>query len=260
VTWTSYPTILRNKDAVVGRLLRNKKARWIPKQSTLERALGEYIDVKLDKLSIKEPLIIFGGLELPKGVRIGARTYFGQGVEITETVINAPTFIEDGAQIEYSRFQDRQRHNYIGPNAKVSNVEELRGCFISGGPKSSDGREKTYVHADSINNVIIGAYAGMSDGTTVFNHPLEGEQNCMVDWHACESVVLPDTEEYRKLPILLGLRSKVGPACQLNGGSVVEAGAVVPRMFQLDGIFLEGTRVDKYFPTRRYKPIETVHV
>ena len=114
-------------------------------------------------------------------------------------------------------------------------------------PVREEGRARTYIHADSINNCVIGAYAGISDGTDVFNHPQDGDPSVIIDPEAMEPTVV----EAKKLPILIGLEAVVGAQCLLNSGSVIGAGARVPNRSVVEGlVYLDESGNQHYVDAR----------
>lgn len=220
VTFEDYHKILDNRDNLVKDILEKNEARVI--QSTDD--FLAYVESDGRKLIAKEPLFVAYEVSVPDHrVATKAPFYLGEGASIADSIIYSPCYVGDGAEVQHSRIVS-DRFSYIGDNAKVSHLEELRGCFISGGPLRDEGREKTYMHARSLNNTIVGAYSGISVGTDVYNHPLMGEKALKFD---PETRNLIESDE-RKLPILVGLEASIGAHCLINSGAVVRAGARVP--------------------------------
>ena len=249
VDYENYYDILRNMNAGIhvninamdfigGAYVLNNPEKPVTKDRPEKEDINEYIDVKDDSIVIKEPCVIYGGTELPRGVFVGEKSYFEKGVSLTDTVINAPTYFAENAKVEHTRFpaSSTARANYVGENAVVSEVDSVRGCFISGGPLKEEGRKQTYIHADSINNMIIGAYAGMADGTDTFNHPLPGEEFAIIDPETQEKHEFPLITHFKKLPTFIGLEAVVGPQCLINGGSIIGADVIIPRKTNIDGM------------------------
>lgn len=240
ITIDNYADILKNRDNVIKGLL--KKAAKTTDVQKFDKKIS--IDQLIKDSSVKivnecelvtqKPILLSGGFHYPElGISIGAYPVFlGKNVSLTQTSIYAPTYLFNGVVVEHSSFQSKKRYNLIGPNARISNVGEIRGCFISGGLIRSKGRERTYIHADSINNVIAGNYSGISDGTDVYNHPVEGNSK-LVD---ILSGAIFQTNS-RKLPILIGIEATVGAQCLLNSGSIIGAGCVVPNRTEVDGAY-----------------------
>ena len=201
-------------------------------------------------LTVVKPFRALEGFYLPEfGINItrDVSVYFGKGVKLFDVIIRAPTYISEGAEIEHARFQSAGRYNFVGENAKLSNAAEVRGCFISGGPLKQEGRPRTYIHANSINNTILGAYSGIAVGTNVWNHPKRREVYLMVDPETGKGVEFPNHVKYRKLPIFIGTGTTIGPHCLIDCGSIIGANLETDRLEHVCGL---RTSEKKYEPMR----------
>lgn len=249
VEWPDMRKVLENRDALIAAWIEEKDA----KLSDITDDLTDSVEEIGDRgIKTKEPLMIWG-LQIPKfGIHFGgSKVYLGANVFLSQTVIHAPTYIDDGAVVEFTNIQSPSRHTYIGPNAKLSGVAKVRGCFLSGGPIKETGRERTHMSARSLNNCIVGAYVGTSTGTEVKNHPETGQRVVMVDpedvetryrvWQS-EQIWGETRGVEMKYPIFLGVEAEVGDCCSLHGGSVIGADTVVPGGSRIEGLaYLSGS-------------------
>ena len=241
VSFENIQEVLENRDRLIAGLIDDVVVRTFDDRKTVENNWEKYMEFTDDGfLTVIKPFRALEGFYLPEfGINITSdvSVYLGQGAKLFDVIIRAPSYISNGAILEHSKIQSAGRYSFIGENAKVSNVGELRGCFISGGPSKEGGRPRTYVHADSLNNVIMAAYTGVSDGTDTWNHPHRSEAFVMVDPETKKVHKFNPAEvKYRKLPIFIGLYASIGPQCLLNNGSIIGANIEVDRQANVDGM------------------------
>ena len=268
----NYPQVLVQKDEVLKEILdqslSNEANKELPQPLNGKYFFGEKSsfykgvvtineDIFVEEVNIPEhgiqifaPTFIRKGTRL-KSVKIYNRTLLGLETKLNNVVIDAPTIIQANAHLEYSKIQDSDRHNFIGKNAKISNVDEFRGSFVSGGPLRPEGRARTYIHSNSLNNAIMGAYSGISDGTDFYNHPISGEDNILIHPKTRDKINFGKDPDYRKLPILVGLYAVIGPQCLVNSGSILGAGVVTGRQENIDGLIKFVNEVQRSYPVRK---------
>jgi len=254
VSFDNYQEILFKRDMLVDNLLNESNAREI----TSEKGLRDSISIEEGKkIVVEESLLILGGLHFPdQMVHIGKfPVHLGEGTSLSDVAIHTESYIGRGVKLEHSKFQSDNRCNFVGDNTVISNVSEIRGCFISGGPLRKEGRKQIYMHARSINNLIVGAYSGMSVGFDVFNHTLGDDASAVIDPETLKPYEFPREDQYRKLPVLIGVGAVVGACSLLNSGSIIGANTVVPNRSEVDGlVYLEEDKV-KYIPARERKKL-----
>lgn len=268
----NYPQILVQKDEVLKELLEqslsnevnkdlpqpvNEKWYFDERSSFYKGVLTINKDIFVEEVNIPEygvqifaPTFLRKGTRL-KDVKIYNRTLLGLETELNNVVIDAPTIIQANAHLEYSKIQDSDRYNFIGKNTKISNVDEFRGSFVSGGPLRPEGRARTYIHSNSLNNAIMGAYSGISDGTDFYNHPISGEESILVHPKTGDKINFGKDPDYRKLPILVGLYAVIGPQCLVNSGSILGAGVVTKRGENIDGLIKFVNEIQRSYPARK---------
>lgn len=250
VSFSDYQKVLERRDVVIRNLLKKEEDELYRGWRSKEKSPILHTDDDISRwelfthseqgnLYVDRPLLFSGGyINIPGcDVKLGSGPIFlDKGVTLSHCIIAAPCYIAEGATIEYSCVQDghKQKYNYIGPNVMISNVSEFRGCFVSGGPVRGAGGTETYLHARSLNNVIVGAYSRIAVGADTYNHSLPGQKSKMIDPETLESVEI----SAEKLPVLLGLEAVVGPQSLLHSGSVIGAKAIVPSRADVEGLVL----------------------
>jgi acetyltransferase-like isoleucine patch superfamily enzyme len=256
VTLDKYQVILNNNWHVITDILMDVEGKGGLRPLT-QSALEKFVKPHNESIVTTESVMLAGNAHFPEyGVHIiaNAPVYLGKGVCLSDVVIASSAWISKGARLEHTNIQSRGRPTFVGENAVLSNVGEVRGCFISGGPKRDSERPTTYVHASSINNTIVAAYAGLAVGVDVYNHPLPGERAAVIDYDTMKPHELPP--EIRKLPVIIGLNATIGPQTLLHSGSIVGADVVVPAREEVDGMVFNG-RGDRtsYVPAREKKQL-----
>lgn len=233
----------RNKDRLVKRLLREvpKDVEVVESAKSLEKFVVQ--DGDSMRFRITEPILIKarkgeGGIHF-EGNSFGTqRIYMGKGSTFEGVQIYSPTFIQENANIEFTSMQAERRAQFLGFGAKLSNISECRGLFVSGYQNKEDipkDWQNTYLHAASVNNLIGGAGSDLCTGVNFMNHPEEGEEFKFVEPLSRKAIITTA----KKIPILFGMNASVG------AGTLIDCGTVVGQDEKLNGISrLKGLVVD----------------
>ncbi len=182
---------------------------------SLERNSSE---VKIEKSFMIDGIDEYSGL-----LDIKAPVAFEKNVTISRAVFDAPTYVCEGARIEYSSFQDNRSYNYVGKNSVVSNTPEVRGTFVG---------NNCYVHALNTGNMIIGDNSKIGR-CHVQNHPITEGNATIIDVDDLEII---ETDS-RHLATFIGSDVEIiGYGSVLTGGTVVGQGCSIDHNQNIDGM------------------------
>ncbi|MFA5796836.1 MAG: hypothetical protein WC916_02215 [Candidatus Woesearchaeota archaeon] len=259
ITLETYSQILQNKDKLILDKIKHVDAR--PITTLKEFYKHTTIDEKTATLTTKEPILICKPLHSSKySIHITAPVHLGEGTKLLNAQIYDATWIEPHATLEHSTIQPGNGHCFIGSNTVVSNVHELKGTFVSGGPLRTEGRSRIYMHAYAAINMIIGAYSAPSIGLTVYNHPLGNDKSIIIDPETDLSYPLTAAKENRKLPILIGCEAELGANVLLNSGTIIGEKCRIPSQSNVDGlVYIDNTGKQQYVGVRPEEKLKRTH-
>ena len=255
ITFEEYNQILQNKDMLILDKINNTAAQKITSSDQFYKQIT--IDEKTSAITMNTPILVTAPISIPEYcIHIHAPIYLGEGSSLTNTKIYDTTWIEPHAKIEHSVIQPGNGHSFIGSNTIVSNVHELKGTFISGGPLRKEGRSQIYMHAFASINMLIGAYSAPSIGLVTYNHPLGSDLSIVIDPETFKPHEFPQDSRYRKLATLLGYEAELGANVLLNSGTVIGAKSIIPSGLQIDGLVYRVQEESRYFPAREAKQLK----
>lgn len=246
VSFDEYYRIITNKNKLVHRLIKDSKAEEVSNNQHLNNVVE--INNK-GFIQAKKDFIASSIMNIPEhGIYLNLwnkKAFIGEGTVLNHVIIQDFAYIDKNARITFSNIQSGNGQTYVGPGVTVSNVRELKGCFLSGDANPPEGKHNMYMHASMAVNMIIGAYAKPSAGFFVYNHPLGQNPSTVVNplgrkyqIKKIDKKVRKFTgTEFRKLPILVGMNATIYPATLIHAGSIIGADYEFNDQREVNGLY-----------------------
>jgi len=197
------------------------------------------IEIKGRAIITTRPLLIRAGMFLlepqifisPSGDLISEydnkkSVFLDKGVKLINVCIDAPTYISKNAKLQYSNLSQSNRTNFIGKDSVISHVTEFYGSFVS---------DRCYIHANDINNFIVGSDSGFAVGTHSHNHPQKHLHGMTFNTSEKRPHKYEKKGNKIKLPTIVGRNVKVGANCMIHSGSIFQKNSIANDGWRIEG-------------------------